>query len=204
MKSYPSTIRIPDGGNGKDYYSFAKYDGSCTRWEYSRKQGWYKFGTRTRLFDSGDPLFGPAIPLFMETLAEPLAEIIYNNKWISIVAFCEYYGEKSLAGRHQENDPKFLTLFDISIYRHGMLGPKEFLKHCKYLNIANFLGVKKWNKEFVDSVRNSTLDGCSFEGVVGKSGDYDNLSLVKCKTNKWLTAIKELYSADEAKRLIES
>lgn len=205
MKSYPSIERVdPINGWNRELYTFDKLDGSNLRFEWSRKTGWFKFGTRKRLFDKNDPIFGEAIPLFMNTLAEPLAEIAHNNKWVNIVAFAEFWGEKSLAGRHQPDDPKFLTLFDVSIYRHGMLGPKEFLKHFKYLNIPNFLGVKKWNKEFVDAVRNSEIDGITLEGVVGKDGDYDRLDLVKCKTQKWLDAIRQLYSEDEARKLIES
>ena len=204
MKSYPSIIRVDEAGWDRDLYTFDKLDGSNLRFEWSRKTGWYKFGTRKRLIDKNDPVFGPAIPLFMETLAEPLAEIAHNNKWINIVAFAEFWGSKSLAGRHVENDPKTLTLFDVSIYRHGMLGPKEFLKHFKYLNIPKFFGVQKWNKTFVEQVRTSAIEGITFEGVVGKFGDYDDLTLVKCKTNNWLEAIKRLYSEDEARRLINS
>lgn len=204
MKSYPSIIRVDQAGWDRDLYTFDKLDGSNLRFEWSRKTGWYKFGTRKRLIDKGDPIFGPAIPLFMETLAEPIAEIAHNNKWINIVAFAEFWGKNSVAGRHDPTDSKQLTLFDVSIYRHGMLGPKEFLNHFKYLNIPNFLGVHKWNKHFVDKVRNSEFDQITFEGVVGKSGDYDDLTLVKCKTNNWFEAIKRLYSEDEARKLMNS
>lgn len=204
MKSYPSILRVNPDGFDKELYTFDKLDGSCLRFEWSRKTGWFKYGTRKRLFDRNDPVFGEAIPLFMETLAEPLAEIAHNNKWINIVAFCEFWGKQSLAGRHQPDDPKFLTLFDVSIYRHGMLGPKEFLKYFKYLPIPNFLGVQKWDKSFVDKVRNSEFEQITFEGVVGKFGDYDDLTLVKCKTNNWFEAIKRLYAEDEARKIINS
>ena len=204
MKSYPSIIRVDQNGFEQELYTFDKLDGNCIRAEWSRKTGWFKFGTRKRLIDKNDPAFGPAIPLFMETLADPIAEIARDNKWVNIVAFAEFWGKNSLAGRHDPNESKTMTLFDVSIYRHGLLGPKEFLKHFKYLNIPNFLGIKKWNKDFIDSVRHSTLDGITHEGVVGKSGDYDKLTLVKCKTNNWLNAIKQLYSEEEARKLINS
>jgi len=204
MKSYPSIVRVDQSGWNRDLYTFDKLDGSNLRFEWSRKTGWFKFGTRKRLFDRNDPVFGQAIPLFMDTLAEPLAEIAYNNKWVNIVAFCEFWGKNSLAGRHNPEDPKNLTLFDVSIYRYGMLGPKEFLNHFKYLPIPNFLGVQKWNKSFVEKVRNSQFDKITFEGVVGKSGDYDDLTLVKCKTNNWLDAIRRLYAEDEARKIINS
>lgn len=41
-------------------------------------------------------------------------------------------------------------------------------------------------------MRNSDFDKITFEGVVGKSGGYDDLTLVKCKTNNWFDAIKRL------------
>lgn len=204
MKSYPSILRVNSEGFDKELYTFDKLDGSCIRCEWSRKTGWYKFGTRKKLIDKNDPIFSAAIPLFMETLAEPLAEIAHNNKWINIVAFAEFWGKQSLAGRHVIDDPKFLTLFDVSIYRHGMLGPKEFLKHFKYLSIPNFLGVRKWDRKFVESVKASAIDGITLEGCVGKAGDYDNLTLVKCKTQRWLDEIKRLYSEDEARAIINS
>lgn len=204
MKSYPSIMRVDPNGCDQEFYTFDKLDGSNLRFEWSRKTGWYKFGTRKRLIDKNDPTFAPAIPLFMETLADPLAEIAHNNKWINIVAFAEFWGKKSLAGRHIADDPKFLTLFDVSIYRHGMLGPKEFLEYFKYLNIPNFIGIKKWDREFVRKVKASEIKGITLEGVCGKSGYYDNLTLVKCKTQKWLDEIKRLYSEDEAQAIMNS
>ncbi len=85
-----------------------------------------------------------------------------------------------------------------------MLGPKEFLEYFKYLNIPNFLGVRKWDKDFVNRVRNSEFGQITFEGVVGKSGGFNDLTLVKCKTNNWLDAIKRLYSEEEARKIINS
>jgi hypothetical protein len=77
MKAYPSIPRstgmtfqeIPNA------YVFDKLDGSQIRVEWSRKRGWYKFGTRTRLFDQTDGQFGRAIPIFQRTLADQVAKI---------------------------------------------------------------------------------------------------------------------------------
>lgn len=201
MKSYPSISRVDPDGWDHELFTFDKLDGSNIRYEYSRKQGWYKFGSRTRLLDKTDPILGPAIPLFMDTLAEPIAKVVHDNKWESITVFAEFWGKNSLAGRHVKEDQKFVTLFDAAPYKKGMLPPEEFLKHFGNLNIPNFLGVRVWDSEFVNSVKASSIDGITLEGVVGKNS---KLTMVKCKTNKWLDEIKRLYSEDEARRLINS
>lgn len=203
MKSYPSITRLSQATE-REFYVFDKIDGSNIRYEWSRKTGWYKFGSRTQLLDESHPILGAAIPLFMETLAEPLAKVAYDNRWINVVAFAEFWGSKSLAGRHEVDDKKFLTLFDVSIYKRGIIGPQDFLNNFGHLNVPNFFGVRKWDAKFVESVKNSTLDGISFEGCVGKSVEYGKLNLVKCKTDNWLNAIHQRYTEDEANKLINS
>jgi hypothetical protein len=42
-------------------YVFDKVDGSNLRFEWSKKKGWHKFGTLSRLFDQSDWQFGRAI-----------------------------------------------------------------------------------------------------------------------------------------------
>lgn len=67
MKTYPSIPRST-GQSFQEYdaYVFDKLDGSNLRFEWSRKKGWVKYGTRRRLFDTTDPVFGEAITLFHE------------------------------------------------------------------------------------------------------------------------------------------
>jgi hypothetical protein len=52
---------------------FDKLDGSNLRFEWTKKRGWFKHGTRTRLFDETDPVFGGAIAMFDNALAAPIA-----------------------------------------------------------------------------------------------------------------------------------
>ena len=68
MKQYPEISGSNKAPIGAQCLAFVKYDGSNLRWEWSPKKGWYKFGTRTRLFDHTDEIFGEAIPLFQDTL----------------------------------------------------------------------------------------------------------------------------------------
>lgn len=206
MKSYPEIPRC----TGQSFmeipgaYIFDKIDGSNLRWEYSKKQGFYKFGTRKCLFDKTDKIFGESIDVFFNTLSEPLTEIFRKNKWDKVVVFTEFWGKESIAGRHVPGDPKFLTLFDVSLHKHGMLSPKEFLKNFKYLPIPNFLGIHNWSRGLIERVFNDELDGVTFEGVVAKAGEGHDLVMAKGKTKKWLDAIKARYAQEEANLIINS
>ena len=204
MKHYPSIIRIdPIEGHDREYYSWDKLDGSCIRCEYSHKTGWFKFGSRKQLIDAKDPVLGPAIPLFNATLAEPLTKVMRDNKWINATVFCEYHGPNSLAGRHKPGDKMDITLFDVAIYKQGLMPSRDFLRHFEHVNIPRFLGVHVWDRAFVERIRHSELDGISMEGAVGKP-ENGYPYMVKCKTHKWLSAIRQRYSEEEARGIIES
>lgn len=95
MKQYPSILGSKSAPLGKKVIAFYKYDGSNLRWEWSSKQGWYKFGTRTRLFDSTDPDFGKAIPLFLNTMGDELVTRCKDlEKGLkSIIVFTEFLAQ---------------------------------------------------------------------------------------------------------------
>src|SRR5579862_2894932 len=122
MKSYPSIPKIIN--TDKPVFVFSKYDGSNLRFQWNQKQGWYKFGTRTHLFDKTDKTFGCAIPIFQATLACQLEQIAKQNKWQELTVFAEFWGENSFAGSHVQDDTKYLTLFDAAPYKKGILGPE--------------------------------------------------------------------------------
>jgi len=203
MKTYPSISR-----NFVEFeaYVFDKLDGSNTRFEWTKKKGWYKFGTRHRLFDETDPVFGTAIPLFHNTWAQALADIAKKERYEEMTVFLEFWGPNSFAGNHNPADQKTLTLFDVAPYKQGLLGPKDFLKLFGHLDIAKFLGRHHWTRGFVDRI----YDGASglehgFEGVIGKSkeGRHD-LIMRKAKSKQWIDKVKSQYSAEEAEKLINS
>ena len=56
----------------------------------------------------------------------------------------------------------------------------------------------------MEQVKTSQIEDLTMEGVVGKYGDHDKFRVIKCKTQKWLDAIKNTYSAEQAKILINS
>lgn len=209
MKQYPSIPRVDQNGYynpmfNQGFYTFDKNDGSQIRISYSKKTGFYKFGSRSQLLDKNNPILGPAIDIFMSTLSEPLTRIFVDNKWEQVDCFTEFWGKNSLAGQHNPDDIKYTTLFDVSIYKRGMMGPKEFLKHFDKLSIPNFLGIHILDANFIQKVKNSEIEGVTFEGIVAKAGEYKTLSMVKCKTYKWLDVIKQKYGEDEAKKIMES
>ncbi len=217
MKDYPA---IPQS-IGTEFreipnaYVFDKLDGSNLRFEWSSKTGWYKFGTRTRLFDENDWQFGRAIPLFHQTLGDPIAKIATDQRWGRVIVFAESYGPKSFAGRHHDSDnlpldadgDMKLELIDVNPYKRGILGPAEYLKlFGNKVPMAAFLGRHNWTRGFVERVWNQEIPGITFEGVVGKSGDGKNHDLVmaKAKTKAWIDKVKSLYTVEDAEKIIKS
>lgn len=205
MKAYPSIPR----STGQDFqefnaYVFDKLDGSNLRWEWARKSGWYKRGTRTRLFDATDTVFGPSIPLFAERLAEPLERIAKDQRWDRMVVFTEFWGPQSFAGLHEPTDPKRLTLFDVNPHKKGLLGPRDFLKLFEGLDIPAYLGTQRWTRGFVDQVRRSEVPGVTEEGVVGKTGEGHKLVMAKAKTQVWIDKVLARYGAEAGEKIVNS
>lgn len=206
MKSYPSieraSFRTPPG---RDLFTFDKIDGSNLRFEWTRKRGWWKFGTRERLFDRTDKHFGSAVDVFLKTMAEPLAKFSYDQKWDPLVVFTEFYGERSFAGLHHPEDEKKLALIDVSP-RGGILPPKDFLNIVEKIGFhaPRYLGVRRWNQPFLKMVEDAALEGITLEGVVGKGVERDKLVMFKYKTMLWRDAVRNKYETAVALKLIES
>lgn len=205
MKPYPSISR----STGQDFrefeaYVFDKLDGSNLRVEWSRKQGWCKFGTRNRLFDQSDEVFGEAIPLFRNTLADGVEKVVRDQRWDRVTIFMEFWGRESFAGQHVPEDPKFLTLFDVNPYKQGILGPKQFIDLFEHLDIPRTLGRVKWTRGFVERVRQGAVDGITLEGVVGKAGTRHDLVMAKAKTQAWIDKVLARYGLEEGGKILSS
>lgn len=207
MKEYPS---IPASSGQKfreieNCYVFDKLDGSGIRAEYNLKQGWHKFGTRTRLVDVTDPVFGVVVPLFQETLSEALTKVAKDARWERLIVFMEFCGPNSFAGNHDPSDKKTLTVFDANLHKKGILGPRDFLKYFEdKVPTPKLLTRTKWTRGFVDQVWNGELAGVTFEGVVGKAGEGHDLVMAKAKTRAWVDRVKAKYSSAEADKIINS
>ena len=193
MKQYPS---IPSKINSEvDIYAFDKLDGSNIRVEWSPKSGFSKFGTRRRLLSEKEDHLGKAVTLFKKNWEPHLPEIFSKQRWQhSLVLFFEFFGEKSFAGYHHDDDTHKLVLIDVDVYKMGLVAPRDFLKIFEELSIPKVLYHGKCNTSFIESVRNSTLEGMSFEGVVCKAYRPKRGNIMfKIKSQAWLNQIKEKF-----------
>ena len=193
MKQYPE-IQGPSKAPRKDCIAFYKYDGSNLRWEWSKKRGWYKFGTRHRLFDESDPLYGQAIPIFTEQLAPEIERVLKDEyrKFDRVIVFTEFFGPSSFAGQHLEQEPKELKLFDVNIHKKGLISPRDFVKEFGHLSFAAEVVYEgKLNDSFVNDVREGrySVD----EGVVCKGGSGHKLWMAKIKTNAYRERLRQVY-----------
>lgn len=154
MKTYWS-IDGPSKAPRQACYGFVKYDGSNIRAEWSKKRGWYKFGTRKCMINETDPIFGRACTLFKEKYGDDLEKVFKKEKLFegtqSVVAFAEFFGTKSFAGMHFPEDQQWdIVLFDLNLHKKGMLGPKEFIDHVGHLKVAECLGQMNMSDLLVD------------------------------------------------------
>ena len=190
MELYPSINGSAKAPLNKPCIAFYKYDGSNLRWEWSPKQGWHKFGTRKHLFDASDLQFSQAIPIFMDQLAD---EIVYRTKQIvknphRITAFTEFFGPNSFAGSHLQTDPKELRLFDIYLFKQGLVKPKQFVEvYGSMPQAAEIVYEGQLNKQFIMDVKAGKYP--VFEGVIAKGSDF----MVKIKTDEYFRKLRGAY-----------
>jgi RNA ligase len=196
MELYPSIERQI---RNETIYAFDKIDGSNIRAEWSKKAGFTKFGTRKRLLDPSEPVLGEAVELIMHKYSDYLSKIFRKERLERATAFFEFAGEHSFAGQH-EDEPHDVILFDVHVYKQGIMTPRDFIKTFdNKVEIAPVLYHGKPNQDFVRSVKEGTLPGMTFEGVVCKGG-LDNRRRVvsfKVKNQAWLNRLKEKCGDDE-------
>jgi hypothetical protein len=208
MKQYHE-IPGPAGGHHKPCYAFVKYDGSNMRFEWSRKRGWYKFGTRTQMIDENTPIFGTAIPLFLQKYGDDLAKVFKEEKHFhgvqNVIVFAEWFGELSFSGQHKPWDKNYdIVLFDVNPIKKGFLGPKQFLDMFGHLKVAELVWQGNFGPWFVEQVRKETIDIESKydikvdfpEGVICKGGTGHDIWMCKIKTERYKEALKALYEGD--------
>jgi hypothetical protein len=215
MKEYPHILASTGQKfqEMKDAYIFDKLDGSLIRAEWSKKTGWYKFGSKTQLLDKNNPILGPAVGLFMNKYSESLTKLATDNKWQHLLAFCETFGPDSFAGTHPSGINN-IVLFDLAADKKGIIGPKRFLKLTIDIETPTMLCYTNWTRGFVESIKtgfsiNITTDNGqhvlkpTFEGVVGKSGDGHSLTMAKAKTQQWIDKVKNVFK-DKADAILNS
>lgn len=197
MIQYPSIPSWREVELDRECIPFYKYDGSNLRWEWSPKKGWYKFGTRTRLFDKTTELYNQAIPLFID---EGIGDIVvsrvrelHKKNPQRIVAFTEFFGQNSFAGSHLMDDFKYLKLFDVHIFGEGLLPAKTFCElFDPYLCTALVYVTPEepviFSQEFINRIRLDNT-GRFIEGVVCKGNGW----MAKVKTEAYLSKLKLVF-----------
>lgn len=197
MQEYPSVDR--EIRKKTPVYVFDKLDGSNIRAEWSKKNGWYKFGSRRVLLGADNEFMGKAIQLFRDKYGEDLEKIFRKQHWQHAMAFFEFWGPQSFAGTHAKEDNHHVTLFDIYVHKKGLVLARDFLKLFGKLDHAELLYHGNASSDLVDQVKNGTLEGMTFEGVVCKGGlEKSGIPLMfKIKNDAWLTRLKEYCAGNE-------
>lgn len=198
MKSYPSITK--DIRDDIHIYAFDKLDGNNIRAEWSSKRGFYKFGSRTQLIDENTKPLGKSIQIIRDKYEEDLSMVFKEHKWRDVICFFEYHGPNSFAGQHKNNDDLTVTLFDVNPYKEGILEPREFIRYFSHLDIPYLLYEGRANASFVRKVRESSLRGLTFEGVVCKGANDKKTKMpvmFKIKTKAWLDKLKLFCKGDE-------
>lgn len=198
MKDYPTISRIVR--YGVPVYVFDKLDGSLIRVEWSRKRGFYKFGKRHGLLDDSNPILRRAEQLFTKKYNAILSAAFKRERWQKAVAYLEFHGPNSFAGNHDESEQQTVTMFDIAHDNKGFLDPKTFLKFCgDEIEHAKLLYVGNFTHPLEEQIRNGTLEGMTFEGVVAK-GSYESPGMpmmFKCKSKSWLDKLHAKCETEE-------
>lgn len=205
MKAYPSIKRYrEDRYLGFKGPTFAKSDGSNLRFEWSPKKGWFRFGSRRRLLTESNAEFGSAMAMFRASMAEPFERIAIDRNWTGVVVFCEFWGEHSFAGEHESVDRKTLTPIDVAIYKQGLMSPADFVGEFNDQFDLRYLGERTWDRYFVDAIKNSSLEGMAFEGVIGKCGQGHKRLAIKLKSQAWIDKVLAKYGKERGRKIIES
>lgn len=195
MKEYPSIDR--EIRKKTPVYVFSKFDGSSMRAEYSRKNGWYKFGKRHGLIGQ-DSNLAKSISLFQQKCADALTAVFKKQRWDRAIVFFEFWGPKSFAGQHETIDDHTVTLFDVNIHKKGILHPREFVDLFGHTDIAPLLYRGNITEEFTDFVKQSKLENMPLEGVVCK-GDFASPGrplMFKIKSDAWIRKLKDYCAGD--------
>jgi len=188
MIQYPSIPGSKFAEPGREVYAFRKYDGSNLRFEYTKKKGWCKFGSRKRTFDHRDQQFGEVIDLFHDCYAEELTERIQPYiPSTRVVVFMEYLGDNSFAGSHFD-EPKRLVLFDVHVKKKGLISPTEFMHNFSTLEFSQEL---IWKGVLtVDQIHEFQNTESLGEGVILKSDDG---WYCKVKTNLYMKRLQDTF-----------
>jgi hypothetical protein len=198
MKAYPSISH--ERRFDLYVYGFDKLDGSNIRAEWSKKKGFYKFGSRTQLIDANSGVLNEAPDLIRSKYEKDLAEVFLKERYEQAICFFEFHGPSSVAGTHFP-EPHDVTLIDVNPYKRGILEPKAFLDFFGHVDHARLVYQGVLTEDIIEQVRAKTIDGITCEGVVFKS-KHDKKTQIpimfKVKTSEWYDRLREFCKGDES------
>lgn len=204
MLQYPSIASVGTSkiSKGTMCHSFVKYDGSNIRFEWTKKQGFHKFGSRHHLIDKTHPMLGESIEIVQDLTGPALLRDLINwdkrliNNAGEFTGFAEFFGKSSFAGNHVADEEHFMKVFDVSIYKKGFLKPNELCEFALSEHYAKLLGIVPYNESYMDSIfKGDGLDQADYiqtiaEGVILKAVVKNQVQRIKLKTKVWLDEIK--------------
>jgi hypothetical protein len=198
MKHYSSIDYWDKGPFGEDCIAFNKIDGSSMVFEWSIKQGFYKFGTRNIMIDRNDRNFGEGIDIFINKYGDDLIRVFRDKypRMVNISVFGEYFGENSFAGQHETSDKKDICIFDVSLYKRGIISPYEFVQNFGHLEIPKVIYEGKYDMDFINNIRSDVYglgEGVVAKGVTKTRKGGDQLWSTKVKTDQWLKTVRQKF-----------
>ena len=196
MKSY-STIEYYGDHWGLPIIAFDKMDGSNLRFEWSKKRGLYKFGSRNVMIDEKHEQFGRGVQIFREKYEDGLAKVFSTKAYrdvLSFVCYGEFIGKNSSFGQHDyENDKFDVVLFDIDRYKKGYIPPREFVDDFGHLGIPDVVYTGNLNRELVARVKANEFglsEGVICKGKTSTKAGKDSLYYCKIKTDEWFDRLR--------------
>ena len=205
MKTYPSILSYKIAPLNFDAYTFCKLDGRSMRAEWTKKRGWFKFGSREVLFDESELHLGRALPAFRDKLAEPLTKLAIDQRYESLVVFVEAWVPGTTAGIWPAHSPLEVAVIDLAPNAKELIAPRPYFKLMEKYDIAHaaLICYKRWNQPFVERVRACGLvTSQSDEGVIGKSGEGKKLIMRKAKTQAWTDRVRAFYG-DKVEKMVD-
>lgn len=207
MIEYPSIINSSKAPR-KECIAFNKLDGSNFRAKYTQQKGFNLFGTRTQLIDESSPYWSDMVVQFKNNLLSPLTDFFKKSKdyrdFREIIVYCEYLGENSFAGRHEE-EPHKLVLFDVLVghKQRKFVKPREFRKTFQHLvEIPEIIYEGNLNESFIQDVRENKFnlkEGVICKGTETSGAFMGNIWMCKIKTQAYLDKLKSVFHEDWVK-----
>lgn len=198
MKSYNSIEYFGEHW-GLPIVAFDKLDGSNLRFEWSKKRGFYKSGSRNVMIDENHEQFGLGVKIFKEKYEEPLNRVFSLKKYrdvLSFVCYAEFLGKKSAFGQHEfETDNFDVVLFDVDRYKKGFVPPRDFVDDFGDFGIPNVVYTGNLTKEFVQRIKDNEFnlsEGVICKGKVANKKGKDQLYYCKIKTDDWFSRLRAL------------